>query len=82
LLRKGRLAAGYDGDLTLVDMGARRTITNAAMASPCGWTPFDGLQVQGWPVATVVRGQVVMREDEVLGTPTGRPALFAGTRGN
>jgi dihydroorotase len=80
LLRKGRLAAGYDGDLTLVDMGARRTITNAAMASPCGWTPFDGMQVQGWPVATVVRGRVVMREDEVLGTPTGRPALFAGTR--
>jgi dihydroorotase len=80
LLRKGRLAAGYDGDLTLVDMGARRTITNAAMASPCGWTPFDGMQVQGWPVATVVRGRVVMREAEVLGTPTGRPALFAGTR--
>jgi dihydroorotase len=38
------------------------------------------MQVQGWPVATVVRGRVVMREDEVLGTPTGRPALFAGTR--
>jgi dihydroorotase len=80
LLRKGRLAAGHDGDLTLVDMGARRTISNAAMASPCGWTPFDGMQVQGWPVATVVRGHVVMREDELLGTPMGQPAIFAGTR--
>lgn len=80
LLRKGRLAAGFDGDLTLVDLGARRTISAADMASPCGWTPFDGMQVTGWPVATVVRGQVVMRDGAVLGTPQGRPAIFQETR--
>jgi dihydroorotase len=79
LLRKGRLAAGYDGDLTLVDMQAARTIAASQMASPCGWTPFDGMQVRGWPVATVVRGQVVMRDGAVSGAPVGQPALFAGT---
>lgn len=80
LLRKGRLAAGYDGDLTLVDMRARRRIEAAKMAAPCGWTPFDGTEVQGWPVATVVRGNVVMRDDALVGTPAGRPAIFEETR--
>jgi dihydroorotase len=80
LLRKGRLAAGYDGDLTLVDLAARRRIEASAMASPCGWTPFDGMAVHGWPVATIVRGQVAMRDGAVQGAPTGRPAIFAQTR--
>ena len=74
---KGRLAAGYDGDLTLVDMGHRRRIENSWIVSPCGWTPFDGTAVTGWPVATVVRGRVVMRDDEVLGEPAGRLVRFA-----
>jgi dihydroorotase len=74
---KGRLAVGYDGDLTLVDMRAQRRIENAAMASLCGWTPFDGVSVTGWPIATVVRGAVVMQDDEVLQAPRGTLAAFA-----
>ena len=75
-LGKGRLAAGYDGDFTLVDLQRRRRIENDWIVSPCGWTPFDGMTVTGWPVATVVRGVPVMREDEVLGQPTGRLVRF------
>ena len=75
---KGRLAAGYDGDFTLVDLKRRRRIENSWIASPCGWTPFDGMEVTGWPVATIVRGRVVMREDEVLGAPSGRLVRFLG----
>ena len=78
LVGKGRLAAGYDGDFTLVDMGRRRTIEDSWIVSPCGWTPFAGTTVQGWPVATVLRGRLVMRDDEVLGTPLGRLARFRG----
>lgn len=77
-LNKGRLAAGYDADFTLVDMKASRTITNDWIASPCGWTPFDGMPITGWPMMTIVRGTVVMREDEVIGSPTGRLVRFAG----
>ena len=73
---KGRLAAGYDADFTLVDMRRTRRIEESWIASPCGWTPFAGMQVTGWPVATIVRGQVVMREDEVLGGPAGRLVAF------
>ena len=51
-------------------------IENRWIASRCGWTPFDGMSVRGWPVATVVRGRVVMRDDEVLGNPIGRPVQF------
>jgi dihydroorotase len=80
LLRKGRLAAGYDSDLTLVDLKATGTIEASKMASPCGWTPFDGMRVRGWPVATVVRGQVVMRDGVVIGAPGGQPAIFQETR--
>ena len=76
LVGKGRLAAGYDADLTIVDMKRCRTIEDSWIASPCGWTPFAGMTVQGWPVATIVRGAPVMREDEVLGAPRGRLARF------
>ena len=75
---KGRLAVGYDGDLTLVDMKRERVIEESWIASPCGWTPFAGMAVMGWPLATIVRGRVVMRDDEVLGEPRGRLVTFRG----
>ncbi len=73
---KGRLAAGYDADFTLVDMKRSRTIEESWIVSPCGWTPFAGHRCQGWPVMTIIRGHVAMREDEVLGEPQGAPVRF------
>ncbi|MGC8477896.1 MAG: dihydroorotase [Acetobacteraceae bacterium] len=78
LLGKGRLAAGYDADFTLLDLRRRRRIEESWIVSPCGWSPFAGTWVTGWPVATIVRGQAVMREDAVLGSPAGRLARFRG----
>ena len=75
---KGRLAAGYDADFTLVDMKRQRRIEESWIVSPSGWTPFAGMDITGWPMATIIRGRAVMREDEVLGTPTGRLVRFAG----
>jgi dihydroorotase len=73
---KGRLAVGYDADFTLVDLRARRTIEDSWIVSPCGWTPFNGMTVTGWPMATVVRGNLVMRDGEVLGVPVGQLVSF------
>jgi len=73
---KGRVALGYDADFTLVDLKARRTITNRWIVSRCGWTPFDGRKVTGWPLATIVRGHIVMRDGELVGDPAGRPVRF------
>ncbi len=76
---KGRIAVGYDGDLTLVDLEARREITADWLASKCGWSPFEGTTVTGWPVATVVRGRIVARDGELLGEPAGAPVRFTDT---
>ena len=79
LADKGRLAEGYDADLTIVDLKARRTITHAQMASRVGWTPFDGMDAKGWPMATIIRGTIVMRDDEVTAPHLGAPVRFAET---
>ncbi|WP_396594028.1 dihydroorotase [Brevundimonas sp. R86498] len=76
---KGRLAEGYDADLTLVDLKAKRTITHDQQASRCGWTPFDGFEATGWPMATIVRGRVVMRDGALIGSAHGRPVRFQET---
>jgi len=73
---KGRIALGYDADFTLVDMKAERVITNQWIVSRCGWTPFDGKRVTGWPTATIVRGNVVMMDGQLIGDPIGKPVRF------
>jgi dihydroorotase len=79
--RKGRICAGHDADFTIVDLGREKVIEESSIASPVGWTPFAGKRVMGWPAFTIVRGQVVMREDEVIGAPLGRVVEFAESAG-
>ncbi|WEK58410.1 MAG: dihydroorotase [Candidatus Brevundimonas phytovorans] len=76
---KGRMAVSYDADLTIVDLKARKTITHDQQASRCGWTPFDGFETTGWPVATIVRGRVVMKDGELIGQAHGQPVRFQET---
>jgi dihydroorotase len=73
---KGRIAVGYDADLTVVDLKRRQTIDNSMIASRCGWTPYHGVTVTGWPVGTLVRGGVVMWQGEILGAARGEPVRF------
>jgi dihydroorotase len=73
---RGRIARGYRADLSVVDLKVRRMITHRWIVSRCGWTPFDGLTVRGWPMATIVGGRVVMREDQLLGEPLGTAVRF------
>ncbi len=77
LARKGRIAAGYDADFTVVDLKRREVIRNAQAGSRAGWTPYDGRAVVGWPIGTIVRGRRVMWEGALLAPGEGRPALFA-----
>ena len=73
---KGRIAAGYDADFTIVDLKRRATIRNAQAGSRAGWTPYDGIEVSGWPVGTIVRGIKVMWEGEIVTLGQGEPVLF------
>ena len=72
---KGRIAAGYDADLTIVDLKAERVVEDAWLGSKCGWSPFTGQTFKGWPVGTVVRGRLAMWDGE-LGTADGAPVRF------
>ncbi|ODN70941.1 dihydroorotase [Methylobrevis pamukkalensis] len=76
MARKGRIAVGYDADLTVVDLKRTETITNGWIASKCGWTPYDGLSATGWPVGTFVRGRKVMWQGELTTPAQGEPVLF------
>lgn len=79
LAGKGRIAAGYDADLTVVDLSARRVIRHEDQATKVSWTPFDGFEAKGWPMATIIRGRIVMREDEVIAPSLGQPIRFQET---
>lgn len=76
MVGKGRLAVGYDADFTIVDLKAERKITNLWIASRSGWSPFDGMKIKGWPIATIIRGHIVMRDDQLLDNPIGKPLRF------
>jgi dihydroorotase len=78
---KGRIAVGYDADFTLVDLARRQRIEESWLASRCGWSPFTGMTVTGWPIATILRGHVAMRDGE-LGMATGQPVRFQETLGH
>ena len=77
---KGRIAAGYDADFTVVDLTRKETITNGWIASKSRWTPYDGKEVTGWPVGTVIRGRRVMWEGDLVTPSGGRPVRFQDQR--
>lgn len=79
IARKGRIAVGYDADLTIVDLKRRETITNGWVASKAGWTPYDGVAVTGWPVGTIVNGRTVMWQGELVTPAMGCAIEFLET---
>ena len=76
---KGRIAVGYDADVTVVDLKQRETIRNSWIASRSQWTPYDGVTVTGWPVGTIIRGNRVMWEGELVANSQGEVVRFSET---
>jgi len=76
IVGKGRIAVGYDADLTIVDMKRRQIIEDRWIASRCGWTPYDGKEVVGWPVGAIIRGKRVMWDGELATSGQGQPVRF------
>ncbi len=67
--KKGSLIEGYDGDLALVDLDTRRTITDEDTWTRVGWTPYSGIELTGWPMYTIVDGNVVHKREVGLWRP-------------
>jgi dihydroorotase len=76
---KGRIAAGYDADFTVVDLKRSEILTDAWIASKAGWTPYAGMAVTGWPVGTIIRGNRVMWDGELVTPSVGAPVRFLET---
>jgi len=64
--RKGSLAEGSDGDVVLFDPERERIVTPAALHNNADYSPYEGMRVRGWPVTTLVRGRIVMQQDQLL----------------
>lgn len=70
--RKGTIAVGCDADLAIIDIGLQRTVTPELCRSAQDHTPFNGIAVRGWPVATLVRGIPMLRDGEIAKDWPGR----------
>lgn len=79
IVGKGRIAIGYDADFSIVDRKAVWTIERDWLASRCGWSPFEGMQLTGKPIGTIVRGSVAMWDGQLGETATGEPIRFEAT---
>ena len=72
----GFIAPEQLANLSIVDLKKTKTITNDWIESKCRWTPYDGMVVHGWPVASIIEGHVALWDEEVIGRPYGRPLNF------
>ncbi|SOC10891.1 dihydropyrimidinase [Rhodobacter sp. JA431] len=77
--RKGSIAVGADADITLWDPSREVVISQALMHHDCDYTPYEGFEVTGWPVRTILRGQTIFCEGDVIGAPGTGAYLERGT---
>jgi dihydroorotase len=61
---KGMLEPGKDGDITIVDPRKERKVRGEDLHYKCGWTPYEGMVLKGWPAFTILGGKVAFREGE------------------
>ncbi len=73
---KGYIKEGFDADLTIADMNKEVVIKDEMIASKCGWTPFNNYKVKGFPVGTIVNGNLVMSDGKVVLESKGKPLEF------
>ena len=73
---KGAIAPGYDADLVLVDLETYHPVLREELLTKCGWSPFEGWTLTGWPAFTIVGGQVVYERGQLHTEVRGRALLF------
>ena len=75
---KGAIAPGYDADLVLVDLDTYRPVQRSELLTKCGWSPFEGWNLTGWPIITIVNGQVVYERGKLYTEVRGQALRFVG----
>jgi dihydroorotase len=74
--QKGAIVVGYDADLVLVDLNTYRPVLRTELLTKCGWSPFEGWNLTGWPVVTIVGGQIVYERGTLHTEIRGRALEF------
>ena len=73
---KGFIKVGYDADITILDMNKEKTVLGSQMQSKCGWSAFDNKKLTGWPIITIVNGNIVYENETINTQFLGKPVLF------
>ncbi|BAZ66833.1 dihydroorotase, multifunctional complex type [Fischerella sp. NIES-4106] len=73
---KGAIAPGYDADLVLVDLQNYRPVLRQELLSKCGWSPFEGWNLTGWPAYTIVGGEIVYEKGKLHTQVRGQALKF------
>ncbi|HHE65583.1 MAG TPA: dihydroorotase, partial [Bacteroidetes bacterium] len=62
---KGTIKPGFDADLTVVDMSLKKTIQNSKLYTKCGWSPYEGWELTGWPIMTFINGHLAYNNGKI-----------------
>ena len=73
---KGLIKAGFDADITIVDLNKEKKVLNKDMKSKCGWSPFHGEKLIGWPIGTIINGEKVFWNNKIIKNVYGKPIEF------
>ena len=73
---KGYIKKDFDADFTIIDLNKKIEIKNENIESKCKWSPFNGYIFKGTPIATIINGEIKMKDGKILGNPTGKPIMF------
>ncbi|MGK7883322.1 MAG: dihydroorotase, partial [Crocosphaera sp.] len=73
---KGLIKTGYDADLVLVDLDNYRPVLREELQTKCGWSPFEGWSLTGWPVITIVGGNIVYERGKLNTEVRGKALQF------
>lgn len=72
LAGKGSIAIGYDADIALWDPARKATLSQAGLHHGADYTPYEGIEITGWPVATLLCGRFIVRDGALVGGTSGR----------
>jgi len=73
---KGEIKVGYDADLILVDLNNYKPVLKENLATKCGWSPFEGWNLTGWPIYTIVNGDIALENGKLNTNVRGKALSF------
>jgi len=77
LMSKGKLQHGYDADITIIDMELEKEVRTNDLFTKCGWSPFNGWKLKGWPVMTIVNGNIIYENGKICDDIKGKEVIIS-----